>query len=153
MSIEVGQSAPDFELTDQHGQTVRLSDYKGTKNVVLVFYPLAFSGVCSNEMCELRDDVSDFQNDRVQLLSVSVDSTFAHRVWADQEGFDYPLLSDFWPHGAIAQAYGVFDDTKGVAVRGTFLIDTDGIVRWKVVNALSDARSLDDYRKALAELA
>lgn len=153
MSIEVGQSAPDFELTDQHGQTVRLSDYKGTKNVVLVFYPLAFSGVCSNEMCELRDDVSDFQNDQVQLLSVSVDSTFAHRVWADQEGFDYPLLSDFWPHGAIAQAYGVFDDTKGVAVRGTFLIDTDGIVRWKIVNALSDARSLDDYRKALAELA
>ncbi|MDS1268790.1 peroxiredoxin [Lipingzhangella sp. LS1_29] len=152
MAIEVGQTAPDFELTDQHGQTVRLSDFRGRKNVVLVFYPLAFSGVCSNELCELRDDVSEFQNEQVQLLSVSVDSMFAHRVWAEQEGFDYPLLSDFWPHGAVAQSYGVFDDTKGVAVRGTFLIDTEGTVRWKVVNALSDARDLDEYRKALAEL-
>ncbi|WP_026124322.1 MULTISPECIES: peroxiredoxin [Nocardiopsis] len=152
MSIETGQQAPDFELSDQHGQTVKLSDFKGRKNVVLVFYPLAFSGVCEGELCSLRDNISDFQGEDVQLLSVSVDSMFAHRAWADQENLEYPLLSDFWPHGEVAKAYGVFDEDKGVAVRGTFLIDKEGVVRWKVVNPISQARDIEDYRKALAEL-
>ncbi|WP_046469859.1 peroxiredoxin [Allosalinactinospora lopnorensis] len=152
MSIEAGQSAPDFALTDQHGQAVRLSDFRGRKNVVLVFYPLAFSGVCSGELCELRDNISDFETDDVQLLSVSVDSMFAHRAWAEQENLEYPLLSDFWPHGETAKAYGVFDEDKGVAVRGTFLIDKEGVIRWKVVNPISEARDVDSYRKALAEL-
>ncbi len=152
MSIEAGQSAPDFALSDQHGQTVRLSDFRGSKNVVVVFYPLAFSGVCSGELCEIRDNISEFQTEDVQLLSISVDSMFAHRAWADQENLEYPLLSDFWPHGEVARSYGVFDEDKGVAVRGTFLVDKEGLVRWKVVNAISEARDLDSYRKALAEL-
>ncbi|WP_017593737.1 peroxiredoxin [Nocardiopsis potens] len=152
MSIEIGQPAPDFELSDQHGQTVRLSDFKGRKNVVVVFYPLAFSGVCEGELCSLRDNISDFRSGDAELLSISVDSMFAHRAWADRENLDYPLLSDFWPHGAVAKAYGVFDEDKGVAVRGTFLVDKEGVVRWKVVNPISEARDLDDYRKALAEL-
>ncbi|MBB4932282.1 peroxiredoxin [Lipingzhangella halophila] len=152
MSIEAGQSAPDFALTDQHGQTVRLSDFRGRKNTVVVFYPLAFSGVCSGELCEIRDNIGEFQTDDVQLLSISVDSMFAHRAWADQENLEYPLLSDFWPHGEVARSYGVFDEDKGVAVRGTFLIDKEGVVRWKVVNPISEARDLDSYRKALAEL-
>lgn len=152
MPVEVGQPAPDFELPDQHGQPVRLSSFRGDRNVLVVFYPLAFSGVCGNELCEIRDDISAFQNDDVQLLSISVDSVFAHRVWAEQENLDYPLLSDFWPHGRVASDYDVFDDTKGVALRGTFLVDTDGIVRWKVVNPMSEARDLAEYRKALAAL-
>ncbi|MFW5419265.1 peroxiredoxin [Nocardiopsis sp. CNT-189] len=152
MSIEIGQPAPDFELSDQHGQTVRLSDFKGRKNVVVVFYPLAFSGVCEGELCSIRDNISDFRSGDAELLSISVDSMFAHRAWADKENLDYPLLSDFWPHGAVAKAYGVFDEDKGVAVRGTFLVDKEGVVRWKVVNPISEARDLDDYRKALAEL-
>ncbi|GAA1073268.1 peroxiredoxin [Nocardiopsis composta] len=152
MSIEIGQPAPDFELSDQHGQTVRLSDFKGRKNVVVVFYPLAFSGVCEGELCSLRDNISDFRTGDAELLSISVDSMFAHRAWADKENLDYPLLSDFWPHGAVAKAYGVFDEDKGVAVRGTFLVDKEGVVRWKVVNPISEARDLEDYRKALAEL-
>ncbi|GLU49496.1 peroxiredoxin [Nocardiopsis ansamitocini] len=152
MSIEVGQNAPDFELSDQHGQTVRLSDFKGRADVFVVFYPLAFSGICGGELRELRDSIADFSNSDVRLLSISVDSMFAHRVWADQEDLQYPLLSDFWPHGAVAQAYGVFDDAKGVALRGTFLVDKEGVVRFKVVNPISEARDIEDYRKALAEL-
>ncbi|QVQ52235.1 peroxiredoxin [Spiractinospora alimapuensis] len=150
--IEIGQKAPDFELANQHGEKVRLSDFQGKHNVVVVFYPLAFSGVCGNELCELRDGIAEFENDKVRLLTISVDSVHAHRAWADQEKLEYPLLSDFWPHGAVAQSYGVFDEERGVAVRGTFLIDTTGVVQWKVVNPLSEARSLEDYRKAIEAL-
>lgn len=153
MPIEPGRPAPDFELSDQHGQTVRLADFLGRRNVVLVFYPLAFSGVCQGELLALREASADLVNDRVQLLTVSVDSMFAHRVWAERENLEFPLLSDFWPHGGTAQAYGVFDETRGVARRATFVIDTEGVVRWKVVNPISESRDVDDYRKVLAELA
>ncbi|MFD0772641.1 peroxiredoxin [Streptomonospora algeriensis] len=153
MPIEPGQAAPDFELADQHGQAVRLADFVGRRNVVLVFYPLAFSGVCEGELLALRDASADLVNDRIQLLTVSVDSMFAHRVWAEQEQLEFPLLSDFWPHGGTAQAYGVFDEARGVALRATFIIDTEGVVHWRVVNPISEPRDVDDYRKALAELA
>ncbi|GAA1779438.1 peroxiredoxin [Streptomonospora arabica] len=153
MSIEPGEAAPHFELSDQHGQTVRLADFADRRNVVLVFYPLAFSGVCRGELTALREASGDLVNDRVQLLTVSVDSMFAHRAWADREGLEFPLLSDFWPHGGTARAYGVFDETRGVALRATFVIDKSGAVRWKVVNPISEPRDVDDYRKALADLA
>lgn len=155
MPVNVGDAAPDFELKDQHGAPVRLSGFRGDKNVVLVFYPLAFSGVCTGELCALRDDLSGLvagAGADVQVLAVSVDSMFALRAWSDQEGFRFPLLADFWPHGGTAQRYGVFDEAKGVALRGTFIIDTEGVVRWKVVNAIPDARDIDEYRKALAGL-
>lgn len=152
MPIEVGRHAPDFELADQHGQTVRLSDFRGRRRVAVVFYPLAFSGVCDGELRQLRDHADEFTEHGVQLLGISVDSMFTHRVWADQEGVDFPLLSDFWPHGAVAQSYGVFDDARGVALRGSFLIDTEGVVRWKIVNPVSRGRDMDDYRKAFVEL-
>jgi len=153
MPVEVGDLAPDFTLRDQNNQPVTLSAYKGLKTVLVVFYPLAFSGVCSGELSALRDDLPRFQNDTVQTLTISVDSFFVHRVWADQEGFDFPLLSDFWPHGAVAQSYGVFDEQKGSARRGTFLVDADGIVRWKVVTEIGVARNAADYATALAALA
>jgi mycoredoxin-dependent peroxiredoxin len=152
MAVEVGDSAPEFELVDQHGSPVKLSDFRGKKDVVLVFYPLAFSGVCTGELCTIRDELPTLGGEDVQVLAVSVDSMFAHRAWADQEKYQFPLLSDFWPHGAVAQAYGVFDEGKGLSTRGTFVIDKQGIVRWKVVNAIPDARDINEYREALAAL-
>jgi peroxiredoxin len=153
MAPEVGEEAPDFELQDQHGTPVRLSSFRGKKNVVLVFYPLAFSGVCTGELCSMRDDFPEVNSDDVELLTVSVDSLFSHRAWSDAEHFEFGLLSDFWPHGAVAKAYGVFDEDKGIATRGTFVIDKAGVIRWKVVNPIPQARDLTDYQKALATLA
>ncbi|MDT0266779.1 peroxiredoxin [Streptomyces sp. DSM 44915] len=152
MAIEPGTQAPAFTLRDQHGQSVSLADFRGEKNVVLLFYPFAFTGVCTGELCELRDRLPSFVNDEVQLLAVSCDPAPALRVFAEQEGFEYPLLSDFWPHGEVARSYGVFAEDKGCAVRGTFVIDTSGVVRWSVVNDLPNARDLNDYVSALKAL-
>jgi mycoredoxin-dependent peroxiredoxin len=152
MAVEAGQEAPDFELKDQHGQPVRLSSFRGAKNVVLVFYPLAFSGVCSSELCAMRDQFPEVSRDDVELLTVSVDSGYTHRAWADKEGFGFRLLSDFWPHGDVSKLYGVFDENVGVSTRGTFIIDKSGTVRWKVVNPIPQARDIADYQKALAGL-
>ncbi|MGE5763033.1 MAG: peroxiredoxin [Mycobacterium leprae] len=152
MPVEVGTVAPEFELRDQHRQRVRLSDYRGRKNVLLVFYPFSFTSVCTGELCTIRDELPAFQNDADQVLAISCDSVYTQRVFADQEGLDYPLLSDFWPHGAVARAYGVFDDTIGAALRGSFVVDRAGIVRWTVVNALPDARDVAAYQKVLAGL-
>jgi mycoredoxin-dependent peroxiredoxin len=152
MAVEIGDAAPDFELPDQHGTPVRLSSFRGAKNVVVVFYPLAFSPVCSGELCGMRDEFPEVNRDDVELLTVSVDSFFSHRAWADAENFQFELLADFWPHGAVAKEYGVFDADRGVAVRGTFIIDKEGVVRWKVVNAIPQARDIADYQKALAAL-
>lgn len=147
--IEVGATAPDFALKDQNNQEVRLSDFRGRRTVLLVFYPLAFTGVCQGELCEVRDNLNDFVNDDVQVLTVSVDSVFAHKVWAEREGYEFPLLSDFWPHGAVASAYGVFNDERGIANRGTFVIDREGVVRFAEMNMPGEARDQDAWRKAL----
>ncbi|WP_217252324.1 peroxiredoxin [Streptomyces sp. AC602_WCS936] len=152
MALQVGDKAPDFELKDNHGATVRLSDFHGHKNVVLLFYPFAFTGVCTGELCEVRDNLPRFSDRDTQVLAVSNDSIHTLRVFAEQEGLEYPLLSDFWPHGNVSRDYGVFDEDKGCAVRGTFIIDREGVVRWTVVNGLPDARDLDEYVKALDTL-
>ncbi|MGH3166564.1 MAG: peroxiredoxin [Trebonia sp.] len=154
MAVETGDVAPDFELPDQHGTPVKLSSFRGSKNVVLVFYPLAFSPVCSGELCGLRDSFPEANTQEdVELLTVSVDSFFTHRAWADAEKFEFSLLADFWPHGAVAREYGVFNEEKGLAIRGTYVIDKEGVVRWKVVNPIPQARDIADYQKALAGLA
>jgi peroxiredoxin len=150
--VEIGDRAPDFELRDQANRPVRLSDYRGRKNVLLVFYPFTFTPVCGTELVALRDNIANFQNDDVELLAVSCDSTPAHRVWAEQHSFGFPLLADFWPHGEAARAYGVFDEQRGCATRGSFVIDREGIVRWKIVNPIPDARDHEQYAKVLAEL-
>ncbi|MFI9340382.1 peroxiredoxin [Streptomyces sp. NPDC052773] len=152
MAIQVGDKAPDFELKDNHGRTVKLSDFRGEKNVVLLFYPFAFTGVCTGELCEVRDNLPKFSDRDTQVLAVSNDSIHTLRVFAEQESLEYPLLSDFWPHGEVSRAYGVFDEDKGCAVRGTFVIDKEGVVRWTVVNGLPDARDLNEYVKALDTL-
>ncbi|MEN3583019.1 MULTISPECIES: peroxiredoxin [unclassified Streptomyces] len=152
MVIQAGDQAPDFALKDNHGATVRLSDFRGRRHVVLLFYPFAFTGVCAGELGEVRDNLSRFVERDTQVLAVSNDSIHTLRVFAEQEALEYPLLSDFWPHGEVSRAYGVFDETKGCAVRGTFVVDKDGVVRWNVVNALPDARDLDEYVTALDAL-
>ncbi len=152
MPIEVGTEAPDFTLRDQNGQEVQLSSFRGTKNVLVVFYPLAFTGTCHGELCSLRDNLNDFVNDAVQTLTISVDSSPVHKVWAEREGYQFPLLADFWPHGAVAQAYGVFNSERGFANRGTFLIDKFGIVRFAEMTGPGQARDQDGWRKAIAAL-
>ena len=119
---------------------------------MLIFYPWAFTPVCGTEMFAIRDALPSLQNDAVQVLTVSVDSVFSHRVWAEQNGFDFPLLSDYWPHGEVAQDYGVLNDESGAARRGTFIIDRDGVVRWQVVNDVPDARDLETYQSVLSTL-
>lgn len=153
MPIEVGAQAPDFALRDQHNQEVRLGDFRGHKAVLLVFYPLAFTGTCQGELCQVRDNLNAFANDGVQVLTVSVDSPFSHRVWAEQQGYHFPLLSDFWPHGEVARAYGVFNEERGFANRGTFVIDREGVVRFAEMNEPGLARDQDAWRKALESVA
>jgi peroxiredoxin len=153
MSVEVGQEAPDFTLPNQFGEPVTLSDYRGDKNVLLMFYPFAFTGVCTGELCTIRDRYTDFVNDDTIVLSVSCDSRHSLRVFAEQEGLTHPMLSDFWPHGDVSAAYGAFLPEKGYPTRASFVIDKDGVVRWSVVNSPRDARSADDYAGALTALA
>jgi peroxiredoxin (alkyl hydroperoxide reductase subunit C) len=152
MPIDVGAEAPDFALRDQNNQEVRLSDFRGRRPVLLIFYPLAFTGTCQGELCQVRDDFTGYQAADVQVLTISVDSMYSHKVWAEREGFDFPLLADFWPHGAVAQAYGVFNDKAGFANRGTFLIDTEGIVRFAEMNGPGQARDQSAWKSALAAL-
>jgi peroxiredoxin len=146
-----GDPAPDFTLPDTHGTPVRLADLRGDA-VLLVFYPFAFSGICTGELCELRDNIEEFETAGVRLLAISTDPVYALKAWQQQEGFGFDLLSDFWPHGAAARAYGVLDEERGHALRGTFLVDADGVVRWSVVNPRGQRRDLEAYRAALAEI-
>jgi len=146
----VGDLAPDIELRSQHGEPTRLSGFRGEKSVIVLFYPFAFSGICTGELCEVRDDLATFQNDAVQVLAISCDAMQTLRAFAESQGYTFPLLSDFWPHGEVARAYGVFNEKVGVATRGSFLIDPEGVVRWSVIHGLGEARDLAGYHEALA---
>lgn len=150
--IKVGDTAPDFTLKDQNGQDVSLSDFRGDKAVVLVFYPFAFSGICTGELGEIRDNLAAFESDEVQVLAISCDPMFSLRAWADKEGYFFPLLADFWPHGEVAKSYGVFHEQGGMPIRGTFLVDTDGKVAWTLVNEPGEGRDFTGYHEALAAL-
>ena len=153
MSVEIGQEAPDFELRGSAPEPVRLSSYRGEKAVALVFYPFTFTGVCHGELCRLRDDLSTFEAAGVQVIAVSCDPVPAQKRWAEEEGFRYPVLSDFWPHGAVASAYGAFNEALGCAERATFLIDTDGVVVDAFrTDSLGTAREADRYAEALTKL-
>ncbi|MFY1672430.1 peroxiredoxin [Plantactinospora sp. WMMB334] len=149
MPIDVGAQAPDFVLKDQNNQLVRLAELRGRRVVLLVFYPLAFTGTCQGELGELQENLHEYQNGDVQVLTVSVDSVYVHRVWADREGYAFPLLADFWPHGAVARAYGVFNEAAGVADRGTFVVDRAGTVRFAELNPPGEPRDQAGWRKAL----
>ncbi|GIG19843.1 peroxiredoxin [Cellulomonas chitinilytica] len=152
MSLAAGDAAPDFSLPDTHGTPVTLSGLRGGP-VAVVFVPFAFSGTCTGELCDLRDNIAAFQEAGVHLLVVSCDPMFSLRAWAEAEGYGFDLLSDFWPHGEVARAFGVFDEERGRADRGSFLIDADGVVRWTVVNPAGQARDIASYRAAIGALA
>jgi mycoredoxin-dependent peroxiredoxin len=152
VALENDTKAPDFDLANQFGEHVRLSDFRGVRPVVLVFFPLAFSGVCTGELCALRENLSLFQQQGVELIGISVDSKATLRAWAEQQGYDFTLLADFWPHGAVAKEYGVFLDEKGFANRATFVIDAQGVIRASFITAPGEARSIEAYREAIAEI-
>ncbi|WP_234998721.1 redoxin domain-containing protein [Demequina sp. NBRC 110057] len=147
----VGEAAPAISLIDQHGRHVTLADFAGTP-LLLVFVPFAFSDTCTNELIELRDAGPLSEDKEVAVAIVSCDSLYTMKAWGDAHAFDQSLLSDFWPHGEAARAYGVFSEDKGLATRGTFLIDGEGTVRWRVLNPTGEARAIDDYREAIAQL-
>jgi peroxiredoxin len=152
VSVDVGDEAPDFELQDQERSPVRLSSFRGRKNVVVVFYPMSFTPTCQGELCAIRDSLPDFDSDDVQTLAISCDTSAVHKRWAEEEGYRFPILADFWPHGEVARAYGVLDEERGLALRGTFIVDKQGKVVYKVVNAIKSPRDLDEYRAVLAGL-
>jgi peroxiredoxin len=153
MAIEVGQQAPDFDLPDQNRNRVKLSDFRGKENVVLVFYPFSFTGVCTGELCELRDNLSSYETASAQVLAVSCDPRSVQAKFAEDQGFTFPVLSDFWPHGAVSTAYGVFDETLGAAKRGTFVIDENGVVVAAFASPdLTTPREKRLYDEALAKL-
>lgn len=152
MPLDVGASAPDFALKDQNNQLVRLRDFRDRKAVLLVFYPLTFTGTCRGELTEIRDNIDLYVNEDVQVLAVSVDSVYAHKVWSLQEGFDFPLLADFWPHGAVAQSYQVFNADAGFANRGTFVIDREGVIRFAEESGPGDSRDQHPWKEAVAAL-
>jgi peroxiredoxin len=143
VALEVGDRAPDLTLRDQHGQDVTLSSFLGSKAVLLVFYPYAFSGVCTGELTGFRDRLGDFETDDTTLLGISCDPMYTQRAFADRDGIFFPLLADFWPHGAVASAYGVLDEAEGCASRSSFVVDKEGLVRWVLHSERGEARDLD----------
>lgn len=150
--LSIDAAAPDFELQNQFGETVRLSQFRGAKPVALVFFPLAFTGVCTGELCELRDNLGAFEQKGVELLAISVDSKATLRVFAEQEQYPFSLLADFWPHGGVSRAYDVFLDDRGTAGRTTFVIDERGIIRSRFGTGPGEPRPLQAYLHALHEL-
>jgi peroxiredoxin (alkyl hydroperoxide reductase subunit C) len=153
--LAVGAGAPDFTLHDQNRQPVSLSDYRtveGARNVLLVFFPLAFTGICQGELDQLRDHLPDFENDDSAVLAISVGPAPTHKVWATESGFLFPVLSDFWPHGAVSQAYGVFNDDAGIANRGTFVVDRSGTIRFAEMKQPGEARDQRLWIDALTAL-
>lgn len=150
--LPVGSTAPDFTLLDQNRQPVTLSDFRGVKDVLLVFFPLAFTGICQGELDEIRDQLPVFENDDRAVLAISVGPAPTHKVWATQSGFLFPVLSDFWPHGAVSKAYGVFNDDAGVSNRGTFVVDRSGEIRFAEMKQPGEARDQRLWLDALAAL-
>lgn len=152
MPLIIGDQAPDFSLVNQFGETITLSSFRGKKNVVIVFYPLSFSGICTGELCELRDNFAQFGRADVELLAISVDSKFVQKKFAEEEGYKFSVLADFWPHGKVAQDYEAFLAENGIANRATFVVNKQGELVAKFVTAPGQARSLDEYTKAIDSL-
>ena len=141
----LGDQAPDFTLRDQFGQDVTLSSFRGKKAVALVFFPYAFSGVCTGEMAGIRERLAEFMTFDTEVLAISCDPIYALRAFADSDGLNFPLLSDFWPHGKVCSDYGVFDERTGSPRRSSYIIDAAGTLAWAVHNANPEGRDLDEH--------
>jgi len=151
-SPEIGGRAPELALVDQAGELHTLSTVVADRHALLVFYPFAFSSICTGELLEIQLNIDEFVNDRVQVYGISCDPAPALRAWAAHEGYRFPLLSDFWPHGQVARDYGVFDEDSGMAVRGTFLVDPTMTVRWSLVQGPGEAREIGALHEAVRDL-
>jgi mycoredoxin-dependent peroxiredoxin len=147
--LPLGSEAPDFTLRDQFGQDVTLSSYRGKKAVALVFYPYAFSGVCTGEMAGIRARLAEFMTFDSEVLAISCDPKYALRAFADSDGLNFPLLSDFWPHGAVSRAYDAFDEESGCPRRSSYVVDKAGLIRWAVHHANPVGRDLDEHVREL----
>lgn len=150
--LAVGQSAPDFTLKDQNNQQVTLSSFRDAKNVLVVFFPLAFTSICARELDDIRDRLDDFVNEETATVTISVGPSPTHKVWATQRRFTFPVLADFWPHGAVSQAYGVFNDETGFANRGTFAVDRAGVIRFAECKQPGEVRDHSVWSSALTAL-
>lgn len=148
-TVTEGSKAPDFTLKNQFGEDVTLSQIVTERPTLIVFYPFAFSGICTGELCTIRDTMPSFDDASVRVVGISCDPMFTQRAWAEDQGYDFSLLSDFWPHGEVAKAYGVFDENAGFAIRGTFLVDAHMTVRWSLVNGPGEARDFTGALEAL----
>ena len=133
MAITTGDRAPEFDLEETAGRRVRLVDFLGRSNVLLVFHQFAFTPVCEEEARDLQENLASFREANTEVVFVSCDSSATRQAWKRELGAEYAFASDFWSHGAAAKAYGVFNEANGAPIRGTFLIDTDGIVIWSLV--------------------
>jgi peroxiredoxin len=152
MPVAIGQEAPDFTVPSHHGEPITLSSHRGKKNVVLIFYPAAFTSTCTGELCEIRDRLTSFDNDETVTYAISCDAKYSLRIFAEREGYTFDLLSDYWPHGELARAYGVFNEEEGEPDRATFIIDKQGVVRSVVMSGPDDPRDPAEYEKVLAAL-
>jgi peroxiredoxin len=142
VAIGTGDKAPEFDLEEEQGRPrVRLADYLGRSNVLLVFHPFAYTSVCTEEALDLQENLASFRNANTEIVFVSCDSAAARQAWKRQLGAEYTFASDFWSHGAAARQYGVFNEENGAPIRGTFLIDKDGIVIWSLVKDTSTQRT------------
>ncbi len=152
MSVTVGDRAPNFELLDQDANEVSRASLEGRKSLV-VFVPFPFSSICEAELCSIRDNLARLNSMDANVVVISCDTRFAHKKWAAEQGFEFPLLSDFWPHGETARAYGSFNEDKGVANRMTYVLDDTGVV-WEIIDSgsLGVAREMVAYMEALAKV-
>lgn len=142
MAIGTGDRAPEFDLDEAPGRPrVRLSDYRGRSNVLLVFHPFAFTEVCAEEAQDLQENLESFRNANTEIVFVSCDAPAARQAWKRELGAEYTFASDFWGHGIAAKSYGVFNEESGAPIRGTFLIDRDGIVMWSLVKDAGTRRT------------
>ncbi len=152
MPAVIGQAAPDFQLQDQQNNPVSLADLRGQK-ALIVFIPFPFTGICQAELCAIRDDYAALQALDARIVAITCDTRFSNDRWSQDQGFQFPVLSDFWPHGAVSQSYGCFAEAVGAAMRWTFVLDANGIVREIIKSeALSQPREHAAYQKALATI-
>jgi peroxiredoxin len=152
MAAEIGAAAPDFTLRNYDRSEISLSDLRGRKSL-LVFIPFPFTRTCTAELCDLRDNLASLESTDANVIAITSDSMGSNRAWAAAEGVTYPILSDFWPHGAVAIDYGCFNEALGVANRTTYVIDAEGVVR-EIIEAESFgmAREMTSYTAALSSL-
>ncbi|MGI8393358.1 peroxiredoxin [Leucobacter sp. Z1108] len=152
MVLHVGAIAPDFTLSDQHGEELTLSELVESGPVAIVFFPLAFSGICTGELCELRDNIALFADSKVRLVGISVDSVHALRAWATQEDYEFSILSDFWPHGKVSRSFDAFVEERGIATRATVIVGEGLKVVASFETSPGEARDFSAYREVIATL-